>query len=168
MIPGVHIKPRDGAGNSNRFDSPIQMFNFLKYVRYKEFDTLMSPEQILLQNQGSCHDQAYFILDELTRQGYTPKGKFLLAVYPDGHGGETHSFVYFLWGKHLCWAETSWEEYYGLNTFDSEQELLDYVVEAFTDRNMDKHILLGDFNPKEHKVGEDLDTLVNICLRSAS
>lgn len=168
MFPRVHIKPGDGADNSSRFSSPVQMFNFLKYVRYKEFDTLMSPEQVILQNRGSCHDQAYFILDELTRQGYTPKGKFIVAMKPNGRGGETHSFAYFLWGERFCWAETSWEEYYGLNAFDSEQELLECVIEAFTYRNMDKHILLGDFNPKEHQVGEDLDALVNICLKSSS
>lgn len=167
MPTEVHIKPSDGANDSPRFDSPLQMYSFLKYVNYKDFDTLMSPEEVLIQNQGSCHDQAFFILDELARQGYAPVGKFMMVVDETGQGGETHSFVYFRWGERYCWAETSWELYYGLNTFDTEQELLAYVIDAFVTRNPDMVVYVGDFIPEDHSVGEDLDTLVDICMESA-
>lgn len=164
MTPRVHINP---SNDTPRFDSPLQMYSFLKYVKYKEFDYLMSPEEVIIQNQGSCHDQASFVLDELNRQGYTPIGKFLMVADDDGTGGETHSFVYFIWGDKFCWAESSWADYYGLNTFSTEQELLEYVIDAFTNRNPGKTLYMGDFILEDHTPGEDLATFVDICMENA-
>lgn len=147
--------------------SPNQLLNLMSEIQYKEFDTLMSTAEVLNTLSGSCHDQVMVELDELTKQGLNPIGKFIMAVDIDNVGGETHSFVYWLQNGKAYWFEHAWEDFAGIHEFESEQDLLEYVIDMFTNRNPGQYIYLGDFIPQEHKIGEDLQTLVDICMEDA-
>lgn len=165
--PRVRIKPNLTDRNGPSFNTPLQMMSFLKYLLYVDFTTLMSPDQLLETDMGSCHDQALFMLDELTRQGYEPVGKFIMAVDQNGQGGETHTFVYCIIGSKFYWFENAWEEYRGMHDFNTEEELLNYVIDAFTNRNPNQYVYVGEFIPEDHSIGEDLKAFVDICMDTA-
>ena len=153
--------------NDPKFNSPNELDYFMTGFNYIDFTYLMSPEQVYKMESGSCHDLALFEYNELTKQGLYPAIKFLIAVDEDGIGGETHSFVYYKEGNTFYWFENAWKDYEGIHEFDTEQELLEYVLDAFTERNPRKYIFMADFKPEEHKYGEDLETLVDICMNYA-
>ena len=134
---------------------------------YTEFDRLMSPEQVFRTESGSCHDQVMFEYDELSKQGVDPRAKFLIAVGDDGGGGETHSFVYYSEDSTMFWFEQAWQDYAGIHDFATEQEMFDFIIDAFMNRNPNKHIYIADFIPADHTVGEDLQALVDICMETA-
>ena len=150
-----------------RFNSPAELDYFMSDFEYIEFDRLMSPEQVFRTESGSCHDQVMFEYDELSKQGVNPRAKFLISVDDDGNGGETHSFVYYSEDSTMFWFEQAWQDYAGIHDFATEQEMFDFIIDAFINRNPNKHIYIADFIPADHTVGEDLQTLVDICMESA-
>lgn len=147
--------------------SPYQLLYLMSDIEYKEFDRLMSPQQVIQTMSGSCHDQVLFEMQELTEQGLEPKAKFIMAVDKDGIGGETHSFVYYADAPGIFWFENAWEDYRGINDFITEDEMLNFIIDAFINRNPGQFIYLGAFIPEDHTVGEDLQTLVDICMENA-
>lgn len=149
------------------FKSPEQLMEFLKDVEYVEFSQLMPPIAVLLDVQGSCHDQALMEFVELSEQGYDVKAKFIIAVDKFGQGQETHSFVYYKDNDKWCWIENAWSDLRGIRYYTSEQELIDSVMFAFGQRNTFDKLYIADFNPSEHTIGEDLETFVDICMNSA-
>ena len=149
------------------FESPEQLLLFMQDFDYKEFDTLMSTNDVGYYGEGSCHDQVFYELEALKLLGLDPKAKFIMAVDKDNIGGETHSFVYWLEDGKAFWFENAWEDFQGIHEFDSEEELVDAVVGAFKARNPRNYIYIADLYPEEHTVGEDLDTFVDICMRNA-
>lgn len=163
MYPNVRINPHEGE--EVRFRTPMQLLNFLKYVKYVEFGQLMHPEEVIESGYGSCHDQALLMIYALSPMKRNPKGKFLIAIDDNNKGNETHTFVYFTLEDKFYWIENTWEDYKGMKAFDSEQELIDYVITAFAERNPNQTIMLCDFVPEDHKIGEDLLTYVDICTR---
>jgi len=153
--------------NNPRTSSPYQLLYLMSNFEYINFDTLMDSTEVVNTLSGSCHDQVMFELDELSKQGLNPKAKFLIAVDDNGTGGETHSFVYYPEDSDLFWFENAWEDYRGIHEFDTEQEMLDFVIDAFMNRNPGKEIYIADFDPENHIVGEDLQTLVDVCMDNA-
>lgn len=150
------------------FMSPYDLSRFMEDIDYKEFDYLMSADEVLAEMQGSCHDQVMLELEELFKLGLNPNAKFIMAVDKDNIGGETHTFVYWSVGSTLAyWFENAWEDYRGIHRFSGERELIDYIVDAFKKRNPHQYIFLSDFIPENHTIGEDLDTLVDICMTTA-
>lgn len=150
-----------------RTSSPYQLLYLMSGFAYIDFATLMSPDAVADTQSGSCHDQVMFEVDDLSKQGLDPKAKFLIAVDPDGIGGETHSFVFYSESGKLYWFENAWEDYRGIHEFDTEHELFDFVLDAFANRNPGKEVFVGEFIPEEHHIGEDLQTLVDICMDNA-
>lgn len=151
----------------SRFNSPNELDYFMSDFDYVEFDRLMSPNQVFRNESGSCHDMTMFEYDELYRQGLDPRAKFLMAIDDNGLGGETHSFVYYSEDSTMFWFEQAWQDYSGIHNFDTEQEMFDFIIDAFINRNPNKHIYIADFIPEEHTIGEDLQTLVDICMDDA-
>ena len=147
-----------------RFNSPGELDYYMSDFTYIEFERLMSPNQVFKTESGSCHDMVMFEYDELQKQGLDPKARFMIAVDDSGQGSETHSFVFYSEGRYTYWFEQAWNDYAGIHEFDSEKELLDFVVTAFIQRNPGKVIYLTEFIPEDHQIGEDLQTLVDICM----
>ena len=151
----------------SRFKSPEELSKNLSSFKYSKFNRLMSPDQVAKTKRGSCHDQVMFELDELKKQGLNPKAKFIMAVSPNGQGGETHSFVYYTKNNKTYYLENAWVDKKGLHEFNNEKEMIDNIGSSFKSRNRNQNIYLADLNPNEHKVGEDLNTFVSKCMDNA-
>lgn len=165
MYPNTSPNPNGGPESS--FRSPIHILTFLKHVKYIEFGQLMHPQEVIDTLRGSCHDQALLMIWALNQIHLTTKGKFLLAIDNNNIGKETHSFVYFTLQDKFYWIENAWQEYRGMHSFNSEQSLIDHVVSKFAERNPNQTIMLCDFVPEDHKIGEDLSTFVDICTNNS-
>ena len=148
-------------------DTPEQLVEMMSHIQYQDFTKLMSPLEVFLTASGSCHDQVMLEMQELYNMGLKPIGKFIMSVDEFGEGEETHSFVYYKIGKRWYWFENAWEEFAGIHEYSNEQELIDSVMFAFGRRNGFVNLYIADFNPADHTIGEDLDTLVDICMNSA-
>lgn len=149
------------------FGTPEELFDFMQDFEYKDFDTLMSAIDVYLNKSGSCHDQTLFEYSCLRDMKLRPHARFLIAVDKDNIGGETHSFVYWVANGHAYWFENAWEDYKGIHEFNSVPELIDAVVDAFTERNPRKYIYISNLMPADHTIGEDLETFVDICMNDA-
>lgn len=149
------------------FDTVDDLLDFMSDFAYAEFDYLHSPEETYSLLQGSCHDQTLFELQELSDMGLNPQAKFIIAVDEYGQGLETHSFVYYEENGKWYWIENAWEDMQGINEFDTYGDMLDAVMYAFGSRLPFDTLYVADFIPEEHDIGEDLDTLVDICMNSA-
>jgi len=150
-----------------RFSSPESLNYYMSDFEYKEFDRLMSPVQVFEQESGSCHDLAIFENYELSIMGLDTVAKFLIAVDDIGQGQETHSFVYYFNDDKVYWFENAWTDFSGINEFDSEEELLAFVIGEFSARNLGMTIYIADLIPREHRVGETLNQFVDICMETA-
>lgn len=155
------------SSGTQRFKNPTQLLEFMNNIEYKDFDFLMSPNEVFVTCKGSCHDQVMLESDELTVQGLDPVAKFLMAIDDNDIGGETHSFVYWEKNGKFYWLENAWADQAGIHEFDTERDLLDYVISAFKFRNPHQYIYIADFDPDNHYVGEDLQSLVDICMDDA-
>lgn len=148
------------------FDTPEELSAFMKNFKYQDFVYLMSPLEVLLTKQGSCHDQVMLELQELYDMGLNPKAKFLLAENGKGHGGETHSFTFYEYEGRWYWFENAWEDRRGIHMFNSYRDMLNTVVHDFRERTVSDRVHVAEFNISEHSIGEDLNSLVEICMNS--
>ena len=152
------------------FQTPDELYSFMSNFKYTEFSNLMSSKEVMITKQGSCHDQVIFEIKELSEMGLNPQAKFIMEVKDDEQGGETHSFVYYqdtnsptMW----YWFENAWEDYRGIHEFNDYLNMIDFIMQAFKLRHPYSAMYISDFIISEHATGEDLQTLVNICMSSA-
>ena len=148
-------------------DTPDQLLDLMSHIGYSDFSRLKSPLETFITTSGSCHDQVMLEFQELFDMGLSPRAKFIMAVDEDNQGGETHSFVYYEVDGKYFWFENAWEDMQGIHEYDSEAELIDAVMYAFGQRVLFDRLYIADFVPADHVIGEDLDTLVDICMNSA-
>lgn len=153
--------------NDSMFDNVPALLDFMSDIEYIPYTKLMNPLEVILTKQGSCHDQVMLELRKLTEMGLSPKAKFIIAVDEYGQGLETHSFVYYKNGGEYYWVENAWLDQRGIHTYTDYNEMIDAVMFAFGQRTDFDTLYIADFIPEEHKVGEDLDELVDICMNSA-
>lgn len=113
------------ARSLSRTTTPGGLLAFMQSnIRYSEFTTLKSPEEVLQTKSGSCHDQTMFALNELRAMGYSPNALFVAELaMPSGHCGMTHSFVYYKKNGFICWFESSWGGYEGIRSFKSIKDI---------------------------------------------
>lgn len=149
------------------FESPEDLLQAMSGIQYTPFTMLMSPEEVLESQEGSCHDQALLEYTELQEMGFQPIAKFIMSVDDWGQGGETHSFVYYRINSVWYWIENAWSDLAGIRAYHSEDELIDSVVYAFGRRNGFDQLYIADFDPEEHAIGESLSDFVDICMDSA-
>lgn len=152
------------------FDSVSDLSSFMSNFKYIDFTTLMSPKEVLMTKQGSCHDQVMFEFKMMSEMKLDPQAKFIMGVYDDSRGGETHSFICYRDNDSFntwCWFENAWDDYKGIHGFSSYDDMIDFIMHAFSERYHYDKLYIADFNISEHDIGEDLSTLVNICMNSA-
>ena len=153
--------------NDSMCDTPEQLSEMMSHIKYTGFTSLKSPLETFLTTCGSCHDQVMLEIQELYDMGLLPVGKFIMAVDAQGQGLETHSFVYYVIDNEYYWFENAWEDLAGIHVFSDYDDMLDSVMFAFSRRLDYDKLYLADFIPEQHTIGEDLDTLVDICMNSA-
>lgn len=149
------------------FNSPKDLLDHMRSFKYKEFDKLMSPDEVERTKSGSCHDQVIYEMRELRRMGKDPKGLFMVE-YNDDQGGTTHSLVFYKDGKDYIWIENAWGGREGLHKFNSVDGIKRKILEAhknneFGDNVKYKNILFSEFSDSDHKIGENLQEFVANC-----
>lgn len=83
----------------------------------------------------------------------------------------THSYVYVPDGQYVYWIENAWEDESGVHRFNSVEEIEEYITQRHIDGywgDVDNYdsVVFSDFDLYEHTYGEDLQTLVDICMNS--
>lgn len=153
--------------NESIFKTPEMLLEAMAKFRYIDFTNLMSPLEVFLTLQGSCHDQVMFEYSELEEMGLKPHAKFLMIVDDNNRGLETHSFVYYIQDDKYCWFENAWEAQRGIHKFDSYDAMISYITEQYRPHVSNNKLYLADFIPAEHTIGESLGILVDTCMNTA-
>ena len=165
----VNVFSLNQNGMDDWFDKNVEktrsIIHGMKDVKYKYFDKLMSPDQVEKTKKGSCHDQVMYEIRELKKLGLDPKALFVME-HSGNKGGMTHSLVYFLLKNKAYWVENAWSERAGVRAFNSVDDIKKEIRNAhksgeFGNKSSYKNLSFGDFNPKEQKVGETLQELVD-------
>lgn len=149
------------------FDSVSDLSSFMSNFKYIDFTTLMSPKEVLMTKQGSCHDQVMFEFKMLNDMGLNPHAKFIMGIYDDSRGGETHSFIYYQNNNLWYWFENAWQDYKGIRSFNSYEDMIDFIIHIFDERHRYTKLYIADFDISEHSIGEDLNTFVDTCMNSS-
>lgn len=158
----------------DRHEKVVNVSDYMKSnFKYKEFDKLMSHDEVAKQKKGSCHDQVMYAYEELKKQGLRPKATFLIEYNPKtNQGGMTHSFVY-IKNKDgsVDYLENAWGGHEGVRHFENEKGLKQYFKDThstneFGDSKKFPNFEMKNFKPEDHKPGEDLQEFVDKCLSS--
>lgn len=152
-----------------KFENAGQLSDHMKSFKYKEFDGLMSPEQVESTKSGSCHDQVMYEMQELRRMGYSPKGLFVME-YNNNQGGMTHTLAYYKKDGKTHWFENAWSERAGDKVYDSLDAIKKEIKKAhasgeYGSKSKYGSLIFGTFDPSEHELGEDLQKLVDKCIK---
>lgn len=136
-----------------------------KKIAYKEYDRLMSPEDVQRTGKGSCHDQVMYEIAMLKNMGILPKALFVMESNGQ-QGGMTHSLVYYKKNNKVYWLENAWSEKAGVHEFDSLDEIKSAIKKAhasgeFGNNKAFGDLSFGDFNADKQKAGETLQELVD-------
>lgn len=144
--------------------SDVELSKWMKSnIKYQEFKTLMTPEEVFESRMGSCHDQVVFELAVLKALKYSPKALFFIE-YNDGDnvGGQTHSFVYYRRGTKFYWFENAWGGQAGIHgPYKNVKELKNDIISKH-DTKKYKKLQFASFKGKE---GMTLAELVKACLK---
>ena len=146
------------------------IFQKMTNVEYSDFVRLKTPQETFASGKGSCHDQVMAELDELRKLGIKASARFLIEYNPENDaGGTTHSYVYIRDGKNVLWLENAWAGKKGVHPFRSVSDIEHYISESrkrgeWGDRVRFSKVEFADFKPEKHQYGEDLQTLIDICL----
>ena len=144
--------------------SDVELSKWMKSnIKYQEFKTLMTPEEVFESRMGSCHDQVVFELAVLKALKYSPKALFFIEYNEgDNVGGQTHSFVYYRRGTKFYWFENAWGGQAGIHgPYKNVKELKNDIISKH-DTKKYKKLQFASFKGKE---GMSLDELVKACLK---
>lgn len=153
------------------FDNPYDLHKHMKGFKYKEFDRLMSADEVGKSKSGSCHDLVMYEMQQLRRMGKKPKGMFMIEHDDDYQGGMTHSLVYYKENGRVYWLEPdiTWPERSGITPYKSVKAIEVAIENAhrtgeYGDIGRYPNITFAPFDDKNHFPGEDLGELVNRCI----
>ena len=102
---------------------------------------LQSPEQLLESRLGVCWDQV-----ELARKLFSDAGiktRTFFIVHYDGDKCPTHTFILFEYDGKTYWHEHAWEIMRGLHEFDSFEQAISAIRDAFIE-----NMLHGEYDPQ--------------------
>lgn len=165
LTPEGRIHYGYGKERATQIKSPEDLANTLKTFKYKDYDRLMSAEEVRKQKQGSCHDQVMYEMDELRKLGLNPKATFIVEYDDDNQNGMTHSFVTYQKDGKVVWVENAWSERAGLNVFNSFDDIRNTIIGAhksgeYGNKKKFKYLDFVDFDDRDHKPGETLEEFI--------
>lgn len=97
--------------------SPKNLSSWMKKnIEYKHTGTFLSPEEVLKNEYGDCHDQAYFEAVMLGKMGYRT-GRIFMVEYSKWNtpGGATHTICYYIGHNKYFWFENAWGNKAGIH-----------------------------------------------------
>lgn len=151
-------------------DTPKQISSKMKTIKYDSSNHgLKTPDQVLKDGSGNCHDQVMLELKLLKDAGYSPKAAFVMEYNPKTfQGGTTHSFVYYQEGNKVNWLENAWGSREGIHSFNSfddikkEIESIHHERNEFGNNSKYSQLAWGEFNAN---AGDNLQDIVDKSLR---
>jgi len=153
------------------FKSPAELSNWMKdNIKYSEFTRLKSPYDVQHDKKGSCHDQVLFELCAFENMDIEPRAMFLIEYDNNNNGGTTHTFIYYTKHNKTYWFENAWDDYQGIEEYNSIDEIKSKIISLHTDRefgNFNKfpNIMFKPFIVDNHKIGETLSEFVEVSLK---
>ena len=112
--------------NFNRYNNPKNLSSWMKKnIKYKHTGIFLSPEEVLKNEYGDCHDQAYFEATMLGKMGYRT-GRIFMVEYSkwNSPGGATHTICYYIDHNKYYWFENAWSNKAGIHgPYESITEL---------------------------------------------
>lgn len=150
----------------DKFRTPKELSTYMKTnIHYKNFDRLMSAEEVFNLKKGSCHDQVQFEHYVFNKMKINHSRLFMVEHNNDGKaGGRTHTLLYYYDNGKIYWFENSWENHKGIfGPYATLSELKKEVKEEMLYNSDYKYLL---FSPvKNIKVGMNLKEYVEACLK---
>lgn len=148
-------------------NTPKELSNWMKTnIHYKEYDRLMTANEVFDKKKGSCHDQVNFEV-EFFKKFNLKYGKEFLIEYNEGEtsGGRTHSFIWFTTKGKYYWFENAWNDEQGIHgPYDSIIDIKKEVKEKMLKGSRFNNIEFSSV--KNIKPGMTLDEFVTACLES--
>jgi hypothetical protein len=140
-------------------------------IKYKEFDKLMSPEEVLIKKRGSCHDQALFEYDVFNENFALPKKLLFFVEYNENEssGGMTHTLLYYTdKDNKLYWFENAWGGQEGIHGPYKDVKALKMDVEVqhskLPSAKRYPKLEWGRLSRSKLKPGMNLGDYVDLCL----
>ena len=135
-----------------------------KNIKYKNYTSLMSADEVYSSKQGSCHDQVVFELKmfKMIPETSNCRAWFVFEHDGKGQGGETHSYVTYKKDGKLYWFENAWTSMAGIHEIKDNDEFF-RMHKAGKWGNVSKfpEIEIASFKARE---GMSLQQLVDSCL----
>lgn len=135
-------------------------------IKYKEYDKLMTAEDVYNKKCGSCHDQVIF--EEVFFNKWNIKhGKIFFIEYNEGEqiGGNTHTLLYYIESNKYYWFENAWGGQEGIHgPYNSLNDLKEDVKSKDLKNSKFKNVEFSSV--KNIKTGMSLGDYVNACLES--
>lgn len=148
-------------------NTPKELSNWMKTnIHYKEYDRLMTADEVFDKKKGSCHDQVNFEV-EFFKKFNLKYGKEFLIEYNEGEssGGRTHSFIWFTTKGKYYWFENAWNGEQGIHgPYDSIIDIKKEVKEKMLKNSRFNNVEFSSV--KNVKPGMSLGEFVTSCLES--
>lgn len=148
-------------------NTPKELSNWMKTnIHYKEYDRLMTANEVFDKKKGSCHDQVNFEV-EFFKKFNLKYGKEFLIEYNEGEtsGGRTHSFIWFTTKGKYYWFENAWNDEQGIHgPYDSIIDIKKEVKEKMLKNSRFSNVEFSSV--KNVKPGMSLGEFVASCLES--
>lgn len=148
-------------------NTPKELSNWMKTnIHYKEYDRLMTANEVFDKKKGSCHDQVNFEV-EFFKKFNLKYGKEFLIEYNEGEtsGGRTHSFIWFTTKGKYYWFENAWGGEQGIHgPYDSITDIKKEIKEKMLKNSRFNNVEFSSV--KNVKPGMSLGEFVSSCLES--
>ena len=151
------------------FNKPKDLSDWMrKNIKYKQYTSLMSADDVYSSKEGSCHDQIMFELKMLKMipSCSNCRAWFVFEHDGNGQGGETHSYVTYKQNGKLYWFENAWSSRAGIHQIKDNDEFKRlHDSGAWGNKNKFPEIEIAPFRASQ---GMSLQQLVNSCLREST
>ena len=151
------------------FNKPKDLSDWMrKNIKYKQYTSLMSADEVYNSKEGSCHDQVMFELKMLKMipSCSNCRAWFVFEHDGNGQGGETHSYVTYKQNGRLYWFENAWTPRAGIHQIEDSNEFKRlHDSGAWGNKNKFPEIEITPFRASQ---GMSLQQLVNSCLREST
>ena len=152
-------------------NTPKELSDWMKRnIKYKEFDKLMSYDDVLSTGKGSCHDQALFEKKVFDKYLDLKTGLLFFVEYNESEsaGGMTHTLLYYIENGKYYWFENAWGGEDGIHgPYGSIKELKNAVTAKHNKMPSSKryrNLEWGTVPVSKLKPGISLGEYVDICL----
>ena len=150
--------------------SPEDLSRWMKSnIRYDSSNhPLYTPEEVMENKKGNCHDQVLFERAVLGKLGYSTGALFLFEHDGKGQGGETHSICYYIKDGKTNWFENAWTPKAGIHKYNSKPELIDAFKQMHNSGTWGNHNNFPELEIEtfKGKPGMSLQQVVDVCLES--